>query len=195
STAYHNTVRVDGLDISQASERELFAFVSNVRPKVNRWESDGDRDVLDAEHDAYERLAAPITHRRIVTLDKRERCWIIQDIFTGQGHHKFEFFFNFDDGLEAQIKSDLSVVVQDRRSALAIVPASGHAFETELVERWVSRAYGTRVRSSAIMYRFNGEVPFENLMLIIPYRVGEIEKVVPIRRWRNLSLKQLQSLD
>ncbi len=53
STAYHNTVRVDGRDISRIEEDELFSLGPNVRPVINLWEATADRDVLDAEHYAY----------------------------------------------------------------------------------------------------------------------------------------------
>ena len=180
STAYHNAVRVDGEEISQVNEGELFAFASNVRPRVNSWESTAERDVLNAEHYAYQRLPSPVTHRRVVTLDKREGYWIIRDIFTGEGRHRFEFFFNFDAGLEVRIESDKSIVVCDQQSALAIVPASGLTFDTELTERWISPSYGTRIRSSGIIFRLNGEVPFENAWLLIPYWLGDEEKVTRI---------------
>lgn len=181
STAYHNTVRVDGEEISETNEGELFVFASNVRPRVNGWESNSERDVLDAEHYAYQRLAQPVTHRRIITLDKREGHWIIEDIFTGEGRHRFEFFFNFDAGLDTRIEADASAVVFDRRSALAIAPASGHAFETKLTERWVSPDYGTRISSSGIIFQLNAEVPFKNIMLLIPFRLGDEEKIEKVR--------------
>jgi Heparinase II/III N-terminus/Heparinase II/III-like protein len=181
STAYHNTVRVDGEEISQVKRGELFAFASNVRPRVNLWKSTLERDVLDAEHYAYRRLASPVTHRRVVTLDKRKGYWIIKDIFTGEGGHRFEFFFNFDSGLDSRTRPDKTVVVSDHQSALAIVPASPHAFETELTERWVSLSYGARLRSSGIILRVNAEVAFENVTLLIPYRLGDEERIRKVR--------------
>jgi hypothetical protein len=181
STAYHNTVMVDGEEISRANEGELFAFTSNVRPKVNLWESTPERDVLDAEHYAYQRLALPLTHRRIITLDKPVGYWIIRDLFTGKGVHQFEFFFNFDAGLEVKIAEDKSVVASDEKAGLVVVGASGHKFQTELTERWVSPAYGTRVHSTGVVFRLNVNVPFENVWLLIPSRPGAEEKVRRIR--------------
>lgn len=177
STAYHNTVRIDGEEISQTREGWPFAFAANVRPKVNQWQSDSERDALDAEHYAYQRLAAPVTHRRIVTLDKREGYWIIKDIFTGDGNHRFEFYFNFDAGLEVTIDSDNRATAGDEQTALAIVPVSHHKLNAQKEPRWVSPAYGTRMCSSAIMYGFNVGVPFESVMLLIPYRLGDEQKV------------------
>lgn len=172
STAYHNTVRVDGEEISQITPGALFILGSNVRPRVSLWESDDERDVLDAEHDGYARLSQPVIHRRVVTFAKRDGHWTIRDIFSGQGRHRFEFFFNLDAGLKARIER-AGVIAHDGTTALAILPMSGHAFEVKIATRWVSPAYGTRIRSSAIMYRLDAEVPFENIMQLIPYRLAD----------------------
>ena len=194
STAYHNTVRVDGEEISQVSRGELFAFASNVRPQVNHWESTPERDVLDAEHYGYRRLALPVTHRRVVTLHKREGYWTIRDIFTGEGVHRFEFFFNFDAGLEVRIKSDSSVVTRDHESVFEIVAISPHSLETELTERWVSPSYGTRKSSSGIIFRLNAEVPFENVTLLIPYRLADEVKREKVRAISDHYVRNLRNL-
>jgi len=161
STAYHNTVRIDGEEISQVNEGELFAFASNVRPQVNLWESTAERDVLDAEHYAYQRLDAPVTHRRVVTFDKREGYWVIRDIFTGEGNHRFEFFFNFDAGLEIALDANNRAIARDERAVLTIVPVCDYELEATIEPRWISPAYGIRLKSSAIIYSLAAEVPLE----------------------------------
>jgi Heparinase II/III N-terminus/Heparinase II/III-like protein len=161
STAYHNTVRIDGEEISQVNEGELFAFVSNVRTKVNLWESTAERDVLDAEHYAYQRLDAAVTHRRVVTFNKREGYWIIRDIFTGEGTHRFEFFFNFDAGLEIALDASNRAIARDERAALTIVQVSDHKLGAKIEPRWISPAYGIRLNSSAIIYSLAAEMPLE----------------------------------
>ncbi len=177
STAYHNTARVDEKEISIINEEQLFALGPNVRPQVNNWESTDARDVLDAEHDAYQRLAEPVLHRRIITFDKRESFWMIEDQFTGEGVHQFEFFFNFDAGLEVSIESDGRAVARDERAAIQIAPATDNSFQIKITSRWVSPSYGTRLHSSAIMYGLQASVPFKNVFLIVPYRIGDEEKV------------------
>lgn len=177
STAYHNTVQIDGEDISRVTEGQLFALGPNVRPRVNRWECTPERDTLDADHDSYTRLPRPVVHRRIIMLDKREGYWAVEDIFTGEGPHQFEFFFNFDAGLDVRVESGNRVIAHDETVALAIVPASANAFETKITSRWVSPGYGTRMRSSGIIYRLHTDVPFENVMLLIPYKLGDEERV------------------
>jgi len=161
STAYHNTVRIDDEEISQVNEGELFSFASNVRPQVNLWESTAERDVLDAEHYAYQRLDAPVTHRRVVSFDKRGGYWIIRDIFTGEGNHRFEFFFNFDAGLEIALDTNNRAIARDETAVFTIVPVCDCELEGKIEPRWISQAYGIRVKSSAIIYSLAAEVPLE----------------------------------
>ena len=161
STAYHNTVRIDGEETSRINEGELFAFASNVRPHVNLWESTAEHDVLDAEHYAYQRLDAPVTHRRVVTFDKREGYWIIRDIFTGEGTHRFEFFFNFDAGLEIALDASNRAIARDETVVFTIVPVCDYELEAKIEPRWISPAYGIRLNSSAIIYSLAAEVPLE----------------------------------
>lgn len=180
STAYHNTVRVDNEEISRFNEEALFAFIENVRPRINQWQSDAARDLLDAEHHAYARLAEPIIHRRVITFNKGEGYWTIKDRFTGEGAHQFEFFFNFDAGLEATVSDDQRVTVRGPRAALAIIPLSRLVFEIKRTDRWVSPAYATRLRASGMIYRLYANVPFENLFLLVPYLLGDEEKAARI---------------
>lgn len=177
STAYHNTVRVDEKEISPISEEQLFTLGPNLRPRVNAWESTAERDVLDAEHDGYARLAHPVLHRRIITFDKRGSFWMIEDRFTGEGAHLFDFFFNFDSGLEVSLENDGRATAKDERAAIQIVPAGNHTPEPEITRRWVSPSYGTRLHSSGIMYRLQASVPFKNVFLVVPYKSGDEEKV------------------
>ena len=177
STAYHNTVRVDGKEISRFDDNALFAFLENVSPRLNQWQSNARSDSLDAEHDAYVRRAQPVTHRRIVTFDKEQGYWTIKDEFTGEGAHQFEFFFNFDAGLQVEISDDQRATVVGPRAALAIIPFSQLAFEIKRTDRWVSPAYATRLRSSGIIYRLHANVPFSNMIMLVPYRVGDEKEV------------------
>jgi len=175
STGYHNTVRIDGQEISQTREGELFAFASNVRPRVNLWESSAERDVLDAEHHAYERFAHPVIHRRIVTLEKGEGYWIVKDIFTGEGRHRFEFFFNFDAGLEVTIDQANVATAHDAKAAITIIPASDHKLEATKEVRWVSPSYGLRLSSSAIIYSLTAKVPLEVSFQLLVSKVRTTE--------------------
>jgi hypothetical protein len=180
STAYHNTVRIDGQEISEINRDHPFILGANVLPKINLWQSTENRDVLDAQHPGYLRLAEPVTHRRILTFDKRESYWVLEDQFTGKGSHLFELFFNFDAGLKIGVDESGRVMARGKTSALAIVPVSNHAFETKRTNRWVAPSYRTRLRASGIIYRLRATVPLINRFLLIPFRLEEEWRVVEL---------------
>ncbi len=69
-------------------------------PRVVKWETNGEFDYVIAEHDGYRRLAQPVTHRRSVRFDKRNRFWLIEDEFSGAGKHHLATRFHFNAGLE-----------------------------------------------------------------------------------------------
>jgi hypothetical protein len=173
STAYHNTVRIDGQEISPIETGRMFSLGKNVRPKVLEWTSSEQSDELEAEHDAYSRLSAPVIHKRGITFDKAYLFWVLTDSFTGEGDHLFEFFFNADAGLEVSVSMNGLGLVASEDSSLAIVPVSRLGFRAQTSTRWVSPSYGTRVRSSGIIYNLLATVPFESVILLIPFRKGE----------------------
>jgi hypothetical protein len=117
--------------------------------------------VLDAEHYAYRRFISPVTHRRIVTLDKREGYWTIEDIFTGEGCHLFEFFFNFDAGLEVTIDEFNRATARADTSMFVIAPSCALELDARIEPRWVSPAFKTRLNSSAIIYSLSADVPLK----------------------------------
>jgi hypothetical protein len=169
STAYHNTVRVDGRDISPVRKGQPFSLGRNVRPEIDRWESTELQDVLDATHHSYTVLPEPVVHRRIVTFDKGGGFWTITDVFRGRGTHLLEYFFNLEPGLEVNFGAGRRAIVDGVNSVLAIIP-SNFVPETEIAERWVSSAYGTRTPSSAIIFRLKAVMPFESTFVLIPSR-------------------------
>jgi len=95
STAYHNTLRVDGEEISRIPLGELFRLENDVRVRVRsengtqlgavRWEG---------EHTGYCRIGA--IHQR--QFEKRTDGWIIRDTITGEDEHTLEWFFHFAAG-------------------------------------------------------------------------------------------------
>jgi hypothetical protein len=181
STAYHNTVRVDGKEICEIIRGLPFAL-GNVRPMVNRWDSTPDRDRLDAEHTGYARLPRPVAHRRTITFEKTRGYWLLEDHFTGddsdtQSVHWFEFFFNFDSGISVELGDKQQTWAGADSASLVIAPVSEHTFEIRIATRWVSLSYGTRTPSFGIIYRLYAAVPFTNRMLLIPFRDGDELKV------------------
>jgi hypothetical protein len=103
STAYHNTVQVDGEEVNAFDPRRLFSMRESASPRVKAWESDSRHDYLDAEHHGFCRLPDPIIHRRHVCFDKGNVLWLIkdelvrkrQDEHATDAEHTFSQYFHF----------------------------------------------------------------------------------------------------
>ena len=84
STAYHNTVMIDGKEQISCSSRYAFRMLQEINVKVIDWYEDGKEVILEAEHDGYKRLpGGGFIHRRKFILNKKEKRLKVQDFITG----------------------------------------------------------------------------------------------------------------
>ncbi|MGQ9631414.1 MAG: alginate lyase family protein [bacterium] len=168
STAYHNVVMVDDVEMNEIDERNLFSLGNNAIPKVNRWETNGEYDFLDAEHTGYKRLKNPVVHRRQIYFDKKQGFWVIKDILTGRGSHKLDLLFHF---APMSIEIDrLSVRSDNADSAnIIVIPLNTDDLSCEILDGWVSPSYGIMEPAKILKYSKCVELPDCFLILLLPY--------------------------
>jgi hypothetical protein len=84
-TRVHPTVIVDGEDQSVSGGPFLWRERAQVRVRA----VDLERGVIDAQHDGYQRLAGPVTHRRwVVAPPEQHAAVLIVDELSGVGEHQ-----------------------------------------------------------------------------------------------------------
>ena len=136
STAYHSTVQIDGKEQNTIGVDAPFVIGNEAQPQVLEWRTNDDFDKVVAEHYGYS-----VTHRRTVTFDKRERLWLIDDEFFGEGEHLYEARFHFAPdaaGLEISLLN--------------------HDIEPVLENQPVSRDYGEMRDAVSACWRISGRV-------------------------------------
>src|SRR5215216_1356338 len=134
STAYHSTVRIDGEEHNTIRVNSPFVIGNEAQPRVLEWKTNDDFDKVVAEHYGY-----PVTHRRTVIFDKRERAWLIDDEFFGDGEHIYESRFHFAPGAGGLVVSLLN-----------------HDVEPVLERQPVSRDYGEMSDAVSACWRISG---------------------------------------
>jgi Heparinase II/III N-terminus/Heparinase II/III-like protein len=134
STAYHSTVQIDGKEQNTIRVDAPFVIGNEANPRVLEWKTNGDFDKVVAEHYGYS-----VTHRRTVTFDKRERLWLIDDEFFGEGEHLYEARFHFAPGATGLEVSLLN-----------------HDIEPVLESQPVSRDYGEMSDAVSACWRISG---------------------------------------
>ena len=190
STSYHSTVEVDGTEQNTTRVQVPFRIGDEAHPRVLRWESDAERDLVVAEHDGYASLkTGRVKHRRAVFFDKREGFWLVKDTLDGAGIHTFRFFFHLAPGLRAQLKPDAVVEVCDRITAarLLIIPLEGTAGLT-LEPRRSSRDYGSNEDSQAACWTVRAHAPIVARWALVPFggSAPEEERKARVERLREM---------
>jgi len=143
STAYHSTVKIDGVE-QNTIERDLpFVIGDEARPRVLLWESEPQIDRIIAEHYGYQRLKDPVIHRRTVTFNKPERSWLIEDEFIGDPmDHEFEVWFHFAPRLEVNTHEN-TIELRDPKTDLTLTVRSLSLSGSPVLEQqFTSRNYG-----------------------------------------------------
>lgn len=156
-TAAHNTLRVDGMDQSQSGGN--FMWLKKANARCTLWLASDERDVFEGWHDGYTRLPDPVTHRRRITLDKRERRVVIEDSALMSGAHEIELLFHCSERCRIEPTADGYRLRQEGRTILLKLPqAEGCASRfycgsTAPVWGWVSRNFDAKRPAPTIVWR------------------------------------------
>lgn len=155
-TRAHNTITIDGLDQSVPQDRMSWSHAA--RARCLDWTSTPWFDLADAAHDGYERLAAPVTHRRIVVFFKPD-AWLIIDALDGTGTHEFELLLHPSPecALELESERSFALVPPDAATVHGRLAAAGTDVRTQILvgtemvrHAWHSPCYGVREPSHCL---------------------------------------------
>lgn len=164
STEFHNTARIDGQEIKPILKSAPFSLGANVQPRVRNWKTGETEDLLEAEHDGFQRLPDKIHHQRRILFNKPDREWVIEDRFISepsQTKHLIELFFNFDAGITIESATGSQIIAKDDQSRSFYIQTvhSSVVWAAEVVNRWVSYGYGHRTNSQGVVWSVESKLP------------------------------------
>lgn len=145
STAAHNTVRIDGLDQSEAGGS--FLWLSKANAACSHWESTPTHDRFEGWQDGYMRLPDPVMHRRRVTLHRPSRQIEVEDVLETTGMHFVELFFHFAEQCEVvRVPEGIMVARQGTRMLLRLPDVRGAGVQVLRGQEsprlgWISRRF------------------------------------------------------
>ena len=181
STAFHNTIMVDGEEQNRFHEDALFGMRRDAIVKMERWQTNKKYDILDARHNGYQRFKNAVAHRRQILFSKANGCWEIRDILVGKGKHEFDLYFHFAP-LEVEIDKEYPMVVKTKRKGtnVAIIPLDTNGLTVNVEHGWVSYYYGKKVEGPTIKYSGSVQGSLFFRYIIYPYfgqiDVGKVKK-------------------
>ena len=171
-TAAHSTVVVDGEP--QAVPAGPFAWRDRPSARLRRWVSTPSLDLADADHEAYRRLADPVTHRRRVLFVK-PRYWLLIDDLEGAAHHRIELRFQFAP-MRVTTDSELwARAVSSGGPGLWLRAFAATRSERKVVEGgidpiqgWIAPDYGERLPAPVLVYSAAVPLPLRVVTLLFP---------------------------
>lgn len=156
-TSAHNTVRIDEQDQSESGG--TFMWLRKAASRLLGWQSSAEEDVLEGMHDGYRRLADPVTHRRRITLDKRQRRLIVEDWLDMQSAHDVELHFHCNEASRVTTQSGhILIEVEDVAVSVQLPGAAGARVQVCTGQMnpplgWVSRRFDVRVPAPTLVWR------------------------------------------
>jgi hypothetical protein len=172
-TTAHSTVRVDNLD--QAQSAGPFRWHQRPRARLRAWQSDATCDVLDADHDAYQRLADPVTCRRRVIFVKPD-YWLLVDDLDGTSMHHVSVAFQFAPTMRVNLGPDSWTRAETPNGRVlwmlsiqsSPLLASLECGAQEPLRGWVSSKYGQRQPAPVLTYSGTVPLPARTITLLVP---------------------------
>jgi hypothetical protein len=162
-TAAHNTMRIDGLD--QAEGVGPFAWTNLPVVKAESWIVGEKFNLFVGSHNGYERLPAPVTHRRWV-FHRKAQFWLVRDVAIGQGEHAIELTWHLGANLVPASARDY--LFGDGQESLGLVLAENHGWSQSADRGPWSPVYGQQERATVITFGTLGPLPAEFVTLLLP---------------------------
>jgi hypothetical protein len=148
STAYHNTLQVDGAEQNELKPEWIFRLFETSNAEHVAF-TDSDQCVeYTGRHHGYERLSQPVTHERTFRLMKHDGSVFITDRLTGAGEHDLRWHFQLAPGVHATIADGTTVQLSARgRTWRLSLPQGAHAAVTSAE---YSPSYGVAIPCQAV---------------------------------------------
>jgi hypothetical protein len=161
-TAMHNTLRVDGLDQSESAS--VFAWKRLTQTKAEKWIQGKTFDLLVASHDGYQRLNAPVVHRRWV-LSLKNGMYFVRDRIDGTGRHKIEISWHLAQDL--QLVEDGVFRARSVSHGLALLPVDGQGWAQEISKESWSPVYGQKAPMTVVTFSKTVDLPDDFCVLLV----------------------------
>ena len=150
STAFHNTVQVDGEELNRFLDGDMWRLRYDAVPTRVSWSETPAEVRLRGGHEGYRRMASPVSHEREFVLQKECDRLFVADRLSGAGTRKLVSRFHLDPSVTPALQDQrvrLQVAGRDMWFMLLSAPT-----ETSLTiePAWVSPRYGQKVATRCI---------------------------------------------
>ncbi len=167
-TAAHNTVTVDNQEQNRTVRGLLFLLRADGVPRIVEWGSNQEYDRVVAEHNCYERLDDPVTHRRALMFCKRTGLLLLRDELTGGDRHQIDINFHLE-SMRIESLAPNRVRLRPQHSEREITFGSLDAGQPLILDScWVSPSYGVKHPALRLSHSLEVNLPYTTTFFIAP---------------------------
>jgi heparinase II/III-like protein len=173
STAFHNTVQIDGAELNRfIGPDALWQLRYDAKP-IDPVLQRGERaDCFRGGHRGYERLTPPLTHTRRIAADRTSPRVAIVDRIDGGGVHELVWRFHLDPSVAAAVDGYDVRLAHEERVVWLTTSTSGAGLSLALEDGWVSPGYGVKVPTTVVVWKGTAAVPVEVSFLFSDVRIA-----------------------
>ena len=188
STAFHNTVQVDGEELNRfLAPDALWQLHDDARPVDVTFDVGERADRFGGGHTGYARLQPPVTHMRTCSVDKDRPRVLVCDRVCAGGRQSLVWRFHLDPSVTTEVHGlDVRLASGDR--AVWVLPSdSAASFTLSVEEGWVSPSYGVKLPASVLVWSATGGRPIEASFLFAETHLNSDERRAVVDALRSSS--------
>jgi len=154
STGAHNTIVIDGLNQSEMAGP--FMWTRKANSFLEGYSSDERYDRVAGWHDGYHHLKDPVTHRRVIELDKRNGLIRINDDIKAKNIHSIVQYFHLTPQCKVKMVAKNHFLITNNECQIELI--TDERLECSVVIAgnnpicgWYSRRYDEKIPASTVM--------------------------------------------
>lgn len=178
STAYHNTVIVDGEEQNGFDRDNLFKLRDEADARCEKWVTTEEYDLFVGQHSGYRKLPAPIAHRREIQFDKKSKRWNVRDMLfsplganSGDKYHSYCSHLHLSPAVYIEQDKKGMIIRWQGTSGCALRVESESAVSKQ-DDSWYSPSYGTKLSSKWLTRCEEGFAPYNAELILKAVREG-----------------------
>jgi hypothetical protein len=156
STRAHNTLVVD--DVDQSEQAGNFMWTEHARARCTEISFGARAQGFAGEHDGYQRLEDPVTHRRAIAYDGTSTTFVVTDQLVCAGRHRTSRHWHFAERLDPRVRDDGTCTLQIGGYTVTLTPlekpdaVSVYRGGSPEEGGWISRSFGRKTPCTTVVW-------------------------------------------
>jgi hypothetical protein len=177
STAFHNTLQVDGEELNRfVGSDALWQLHYDAKPTGAVMQLGEGVDRFRGGHSGYARLTSPVSHSREWIADKHAPRVLVRDRLDGEGMHALAWRFHLDPAVAPEQDGCDVRLTCGGKTVWMLPDETAATFSFSIEPGWVSPSYGVKLPTSVLVWKATAKIPVAASYLFADARFSSRER-------------------